>query len=185
MSTSSDGAEQRPVSPWFHRFQAFNYVIERLFSHLAGAFLALFTVVVFIDVIYRQVLQAPMMWPSEWSVMSFVWSVMLGASVAARRNIHFVVELIPETRGMLDTILKVIVGCLSVLFGIILFYFGLEMAINGMRRFTPMMGYPMVYVFSAFPVAGAAITLFTLERLIGAIVYHAYTEDHDASGGVS
>ena len=40
--------------------------------------------IVLIDVIYRQVLTRPLLWPSEWSVMLFIWSVMLGASDARR-----------------------------------------------------------------------------------------------------
>jgi C4-dicarboxylate transporter, DctQ subunit len=58
--------------------------------------LLLFTVIVFVDVIYRQALGAPLLWPSEISVSLFVWSVMLGAAVCSRRKAHLVVEILPS-----------------------------------------------------------------------------------------
>lgn len=143
-----------------------NAGIEIALAYIAGLCLAGFTMIVLIDVIYRQVLTRPLLWPSEWSVMLFIWSVMLGASVAARRRAHFVVEVLPALPRRLDFALHVAVAVLTLVFAGILIYFGLQMTLTGQRRFTPMMGYPLVYVFAAFPFAGAAIALFALEHLL-------------------
>lgn len=184
MRAGGGHAGNQRMNKAFGTFYAINSRIETVFASLAGLFLGLFTVVVFVDVIYRQVLQQPMMWPSEWAVMSFVWSVMLGACVSARRNIHFVVELLPDLTGTVDLVLKVIVALLSIVFGLVLLYYGWGMAAGGLKRFTPMMGYPMVYVFAAFPVAGATITLFMLEHLLAATMpYGKVPEVHSAGGG--
>lgn len=185
MSPGRETPHESRANRILRAFFKFNSAIETGFAYGAGLCLAVFTVVVLVDVIYRQVLQQPMMWPSEWSVMSFVWSVMLGACVSARRNTHFVVELIPELTGAIDVALKIIVALLSILFGLILLIYGWDMAEAGLRRFTPMMGYPMVFVFSAFPVAGATITLFTLEHLFAAIFgVGVVPENKPAGGGV-
>jgi TRAP-type C4-dicarboxylate transport system permease small subunit len=140
--------------------------IEAVLAYLAGLCLGTFTLVVLVDVIYRQVLAHPLMWPSEWAVMTFVWSVLLGASVAARRRAHFVVEVLPALPAALDYALRVLVALLTLVFALVLLYFGLGMTLSGMRRFTPMMGYPMVWVFAAFPLAGVAFTLFGIEHLL-------------------
>ena len=164
--------------------RALNGGIERLFATLAGACLALFTVIVLVDVIYRQVLAQPLMWPSEWAVMAFVWSVMLGASVSARRKIHFVVELIPDLGGWIDKAMKIVVALLSLLFGCVLLYFGYDMAQGGLKRFSPMMGYPMITVYAAFPVAGCAFVVFTLEHLVAAVFDYPEPEGRQAGGDV-
>lgn len=143
-----------------------NARLETGLAYLAGLFLAGFTLVVLIDVIYRQVLVRPLLWPSEWSVMMFVWSVLLGASVAARRRMHFVVEALPALSPRVDLALHLVATLLAILFACVLLYFGYQMTLTGTRRFTPMMGYPMIYVFAAFPVAGLAILLFSLEHLL-------------------
>ncbi|WGF89754.1 TRAP transporter small permease [Marinivivus vitaminiproducens] len=169
MSVDERYGGERQEGAAFQAFCRFNASIERALALLAGAFLALFTAVVFIDVIYRQVLLKPLMWPSEWSVMAFVWSVMLGAAVAARRQSHFVVVLIPEGEGAFNRGLRIFVAVVSLIFALVVLYFGWHMAMAGSRRFTPMMGYSMLWVFSAFPAAGLAFTLFTFEHLVAAV----------------
>ena len=148
------------------RLARINGRIERALAYLAGLCLAAFTVVVLVDVIYRQVLARPLLWPSEWSVMIFVWSVMLGAAVSARRRAHFVVELLPDPPPAVDLVLRVLVALAGLVFAFVLVWFGYQMTLTGLRRLTPMMGYPLVYVFAAFPFAGLAIALFTVEQLM-------------------
>jgi TRAP-type transport system small permease protein len=168
MESSESGGRRPPHA--FVLLRRTNQAIELALAYLAGLCLAVFTTVVFVDVIYRQALARPLMWPSEWSVMAFVWSVLLGASVAARRRAHFVVEVLPQhLPEALDFALRVFVALATLLFALVVLYFGWEMTLTGQRRFTPMMGYPMVYVFAAFPVAGLAITLFAIEHLIGVV----------------
>ena len=143
-----------------------NRRLETLLAYLAGLCLAGFTVAVLVDVIYRQVLSTPLMWPSEWSIMAFIWSVMLGASVAARRRTHFVVEVLPTLPHRVEFTVQLVVVALSLVFAVVLLVYGFQMTMTGVRRFTPMVGYPLVYVFAAFPFAGAAIGLFSLEHLM-------------------
>lgn len=162
-----------------------NRMLERLLALSAGAFLALFTVVVAVDVFYRQMLAQPMMWPSEWSVMAFVWSVMLGAAVSAGRQSHFVVEIIPPLPGRWETALKLFVAAMSILFAVVLVYFGWRMTMNGSRRFTPMMGYPMFYVFAAFPFAGIAFLLFTIEHLLAALLGYPPRHARETEAGAA
>lgn len=163
----------------------FNERLERVLALAAGAFLALFTIVVATDVFYRQILSQPLMWPSEWSVMAFVWSVMLGAAVSAGRQSHFVVVLLPDLTGVWERALRIVIAVLSVVFSLVLVYFGWRMAMTGLRRATPMMGYPMVYVFAAFPAAGVAFLLFTAEQLIAAILgYRPRHEQHLQTGAM-
>ncbi len=163
--------------PVYTRLCRLNERLEQVLALGAAAFLVLFTSVVAIDVVYRQILAQPMMWPSEWSVMAFVWSVMLGAAVSASRQAHFVVVLVPDRGTPVDHLLRAFVAVLSMIFSLVLLYFGWRMMLTGTRRFTPMMGYPMTWVFAAFPVAGAAFLLFTTEQLIAAV--RRYPPRHD------
>ena len=149
------------------RLARVNDVIELVLAYAAGLCLASFTVVVAVDVFYRQVLVQPLLWPSEWAVMTFIWSVLLGASVAARRRAHFIVDALPDRLPRsLDRALGLLVILLTMLFAGILIYFGYVVSVAGARRFTPMVGYRLVYVYVAFPFAGAAIFLFAIEHLV-------------------
>jgi TRAP-type transport system small permease protein len=140
--------------------------IELTLAYAAGACLASFTVVVAVDVVYRQILAQPLLWPSEWSVMTFIWSVLLGASVAARRQSHFVVDALPTMPVRLDRALQILVALLTILFALVLIYYGYHVTLSGLRRRTPMVGYSLFYVYVAFPLAGSAIMLFAIEHLL-------------------
>lgn len=167
--TSDGSGQDRAVWRGYVYLCRLNERLEWGLALLAGALLGLFTLLVAIDVIYRQVLVQPMMWPSEWSIMVFVWSVMLGAAASASRQSHFVVVLVADRGRSFDHVLRVVVAVFSVLFALVILYFGWLMTLGGTRRFTPMMGYSMVYVFAAFPAAGLTMLLFTTEQLIGAL----------------
>lgn len=177
--------EQRQVWAGYSGLCRVNEKIEQVLALLAGACLALFTVVVAVDVVYRQILMQPMMWPSEWSVMAFVWSVMLGASVAASRQAHFVVIVFADRGRIWDHAMRIFVAAMSIVFACVILYFGYRMMLTGTRRFTPMMGYPMTYVFASFPVAGVAILLFTIEQFIAAVFRYPLRHDPNAEVGAA
>lgn len=149
------------------RLKQVNAVLESASRMLAGACLAVLVVVVFIDVLFRQVINNPLLWPSEVAVLVFVWSVICGAAVSARRRAHFVVDVLPRTlRPWTNIAVKLGVVAFELIFAFVLVYYGSEMAEVGLKRFTPMEGYPMIVHFLAFPVGGAAIFLFTIEHLL-------------------
>ena len=144
-----------------------NSVLETVFRLLAGGCLGILVVVVFIDVLFRQVINDPLLWPSEIAVLVFVWSVICGAAVSARRRAHFVIDVLPQNVALrLNFVFKIGVIAFGLIFAFVLVYYGSQMAEVGLKRFTPMEGYPMIYHFLAFPVGGAAIFLFTIEHLL-------------------
>lgn len=147
--------------------RAVNSRLELAFKAIAGACLSVLVVVVFIDVLFRQVINDPLLWPSEIAVLAFVWSVICGAAVSARRRAHFVVDVLPQTLSPAAGVaVKLVVVVFAIAFALVLFVYGLEMAETGLKRFTPMEGYPMIYHFVAFPVGGAAIFFFAIEHLL-------------------
>jgi len=141
-------------------------IAETLLGWVAGLALAGFVVVILVDVVYREILKSPMFAPSEISVCLFIWSTLLAAAVAARRNAHFVMDFLPETMPLrLDFGLKVLAALLAVVFSLVLTWYGYGLADRGFRRVSPMSGFSMLWFYAAFPVAGLAFLLFTVEGL--------------------
>lgn len=143
-----------------------NGVIEKLLSAAAGAMLVLFTITTFLDVVFRQVIGQPLMWPSEWALIFFVWSVMLAAAVAAAARAHFVVEIIPDRGDCFSDLVFYLGAACSLLVAFIMLYFGWRVAEAGMRQYSPMLGHRMVYTYAVFPLFGALLTLFTIEHFL-------------------
>jgi TRAP-type C4-dicarboxylate transport system permease small subunit len=147
-------------------FVRFNVALERWCAYAAGLCLFVFTTVVFIDVVYRQILKSPLLWPSEISVSLFVWSVMLGAAVCTRRQSHLAVEVLPTLSPRVDHILRVLVNILVLIFAVLIFWTGVKQAIAGINRFTPMMGFPLWPFLIALPIPALPMMLFSLEHLL-------------------
>ena len=147
-------------------FVRFNASLERWCCYAAGVCLCIFTVVVCIDVLYRQVLKSPLLWPSEISVALFIWSVMLGAAVCTRRQMHLAVEVLPPLSPTLDRALRALVNILVLLFAVMLFWTGAKQTMAGIARYTPMMGYPLWPFLIALPIPAIPMMLFSIEHLL-------------------
>jgi TRAP-type C4-dicarboxylate transport system permease small subunit len=147
-------------------FVRFNAALERLCCYAAALCLCIFTVVVFIDVVFRQVLKAPLLWPSEVSVSLFIWSVMLGAAVCTRRQAHLSVEILPTLSPRTDRVLRTFANLLVLLFAVLLFWTGWKQAMAGITRYTPMMGFPLWPFLIALPIPAIPMMLFSIEHLL-------------------
>jgi C4-dicarboxylate transporter DctQ subunit len=63
--------------------------VEQLLVVVAGVLLVYLSVVLFLQVLYRYVLQWPLPWSEESARFAMVWFGMLAAGVAAYRGLHF------------------------------------------------------------------------------------------------
>lgn len=170
MSVSHPILALEVAHPFLAGLRVFNRRLATLLSWVAGGALGLLVAVVFFDVLCRQVLNLPILWPSEIAIVLFIWSVLCGAAVAAQRRSHFVVDLF--TGGLppaIERLLQATVAVCGLIFALVVVVYGWQMTLDGLQRFTPMKGYRMVYHFAAFPVAGCAYALCALEELLDAI----------------
>jgi TRAP-type C4-dicarboxylate transport system permease small subunit len=63
--------------------------IEVVLLLVCSALLVLLTLSVFLEVVIRYVLNAPLSWTEEIARFALIWFAMLAAAVAARRGVHF------------------------------------------------------------------------------------------------
>jgi TRAP-type C4-dicarboxylate transport system permease small subunit len=154
----------------------FNARLERFCGVAAAACLALFTVIVFVDVIHRQVLGRPLLWPSEVSVSLFIWSVMLGAAVCSRRKAHLVVDILPSISPAIDRCLRILADIVALAFALLVTWTGLNQVLAGLTRFTPMMGFPLWPFLVALPLPAIAMVMFSIEHLMAGSPSPAATE---------
>jgi TRAP-type C4-dicarboxylate transport system permease small subunit len=63
--------------------------IENVLLFTCSALLVLLTLSVFLEVVIRYVLNAPLSWTEEIARFALVWFAMLASVVAARRGVHF------------------------------------------------------------------------------------------------
>ena len=69
-------------------------VLGKGVDYIAAILLAVMTVLVFLQVLFRYWLQLPLDWGEEVSRYLFIWSAMLGAAIAAKRRAHFGIDFL-------------------------------------------------------------------------------------------
>jgi TRAP-type C4-dicarboxylate transport system permease small subunit len=131
-------------------------VLNQWTKYLAGFLLAAMTILVFLQVLFRYVLNAPLDWSEELSTFTFVWMALLGASVGLKNNEHPRLDLffnfLAPTRKKIVTVL-----CnLAILFMlIILFIYGWKLTVSMKSQLTAALRYSVSFVYVVLPISAA------------------------------
>lgn len=148
-------------------------VLEAIQVNLAALCLAVFIGLIFVDVFYRQAIGRPLLFNQELAVTLFIWSVMLGSAVAARRQVHFVIDFLPPTLSdRVERALALAVAALVLVLAYVMVSEGLVMADRGWRRRSPMTGYPLFWTYISIPIAGASFAIYAIEHILRILCGH-------------
>jgi len=151
--------------------------LNRLCLYGAGICFSAMLVFVAIQVVARYVFQAPPTWTEELARYSMVWGGLLGATVAYKTRFDPV--LIRPSGHMSDTVRRAMTAvraAATVLFlGPVLYYafFGPGLAVargflgRSAQRTADTLGFPMIYIALAVPVAAAVILIHLMAQLSG------------------
>ncbi|QDU71448.1 Sialic acid TRAP transporter permease protein SiaT [Mucisphaera calidilacus] len=123
-------------------------------------------VITLIQVIGRYILTDPPAWTEELATILFTWLVFVGASLALKRNEHFVVAVfvdwLPDrlgsaARGIAHTL--VAICCL------VLIWYGVGLTISGHDVDTAVLELPRSWVYLAIPVGALLMLLRTISLI--------------------
>ena len=141
--------------------------LGRLTAFVAGTILSVMTVLVFLTVIYRYFLLAPISWGEELSRFLFIALSMLGAAIAVKDRSHFAITILTArfpvfTRAWLA--IGIALGTSLLLCIVIVKGWGLVWL--NMNQESPALGVPMSLPYAAVPVGATLMLLFVWLNLI-------------------
>ena len=120
------------------------------------------TILVFLQVVYRYVLQDSLSFSEELARYMFIWSVAMGSALALKTRSHIGVELVVERLPKsLAYPAKIVASAINLLFFALLIWYGLDMTIETMDQESAALSLPMGYVYLSVPLSG--IVLFICE----------------------
>lgn len=141
----------------------FNALIVRVFGYALAVLFAALILVVFTQVVARNILQVPMIWTLDMAQLLFSWCVFLGAALAFRQGQHYVVDIWPPTGRL--TILPVIIPVIaSAIVIYVLVWNGALMSQIGLNRTSPTLGISEFWFFVPIPLGGLCMALFLIEN---------------------
>ena len=140
--------------------------LERGLMVLCAFLLLGFTLIELADVTFRS-LHRPWLNAAEFASGCFTWGIFLGMSVAVRRDQHFRLTAVGEAltgrkRWIVETFNRLVI--LGV--GLCMVRYGYLNYLNGFGSFLMPSLTPIAVLYAAIPVAGALISLFTIEELV-------------------
>lgn len=119
------------------------------------------------QVAMRFVFNAPPSWTEEFALLLFSWSMLLMLAVGVREAFHVRMDILIERmpaggRHWLESLISVATS----VFGIYLAIAGVDYVREMRGSSSAAMGYPIALLYSAAPVCGGLIALFSIERLL-------------------
>ncbi|WP_133407378.1 TRAP transporter small permease [Parashewanella tropica] len=130
--------------------------INNVEEYLCALLLALFVLLLFVQIVLRQLFQYSLPWGDEVATYMFVWFAYLGAVVAAKMSAHnrvtFHFSFFPP---IVKTVSETIADLLWLVFNAFFVYLSYDFVFNKMNLFwkSQTTGIPMKYFYMILPIA--------------------------------
>jgi TRAP-type C4-dicarboxylate transport system permease small subunit len=148
-------------------------------DYIAAILLAVMTVLVFLQVLFRYWLQLPLDWGEEVSRYLFIWSAMLGAAIGTKRRAHFGIDfLVKALPSSVQMGIAICVNlCICALMGLVAVQ-GTKLAVINLSQISPTLSIPMGVPYAAIPACALLMLIYTLSET-WAIVSGAKSDGED------
>jgi TRAP-type C4-dicarboxylate transport system permease small subunit len=106
-------------------------------------------------------------WTEEMARFCFIWVILVGSMIAVRDGTHFTVDLFPKAKTVRgEAIGKMFADFWILVTALIFIIWGWPLVKFGLLQTSEMAELPMVFIYSAWPVAGITWILFLIEKFI-------------------
>jgi TRAP-type transport system small permease protein len=137
---------------------------------LAAAMLVAICVIVFSGVFFRYFLHIGLGWTEELARYLQVWMTFVGATIAVKRWAHFQLTIVdqwipPAMRRFTRVFAILVVMTLAA----IMIKHGLDITRVTWNQTSPVLGWPIGYLYLLAPVSGVLMEIFALRHLVRAL----------------
>jgi len=135
--------------------------LGRITAFMAGTILAAMTILVFLTVIYRYFLLAPISWGEEMARFLFIALSLLGAALAMKDRSHFTITILTDKfPAAVRTGLEVVVALgATALLGVVIGK-GWSLTLLNRNQISPALGVPMSVAYLPVPLGATLMLLF-------------------------
>jgi TRAP-type transport system small permease protein len=136
-------------------------------AFMSGMILAVMTVLVFLTVIYRYILMAPISWGEEMARFLFIALCIFGAAIAMKDRTHFAITILTDKFPVrLRTWLEVGVALATSLLLSVVISKGWGLALLNRNQESPALGVSMSIPYAAVPLGATLMLIFLWTDLI-------------------
>lgn len=144
-------------------------VLHQVEKAIGGALLLLLSTTIFVQVVFRFLLDLPLAWSEELSRYSFVWLTMLVAPICIRLRANISTGTLGSVPPRLALTLELAGHILVLVFvGVLLVWGTMLLGVVQMQR-SPAIGIPMYWVYAAVPTGAALMIIEVVAQLVDTI----------------
>lgn len=138
-------------------------ILAKGVNFVAVVLFILVFVTVLLQIFSRYVLNSPLIWTEELCRYTFIWIAMLGWVMGTRNHSHLGVNVVLDALPhRLQIIARLIIKLLTLIFMVILGYYGAVMVGKTISKQTYTLFFTYGVVYGIVPVTALLITLYTL-----------------------
>jgi len=151
-------------------FKRISEVLNKFIKIFAGTMLIIMTIVVTVQIIFRIFFSA-LSFTEEISRYLLVWSSLFAASVAYKQGAHIAVTFIVEKfKGKSKSLMAIIINLISVIFFLIVIFYGLQLINMQVFQTSPALLIPMRYIYLCIPISFSVMLFHSLVMLWGEVI---------------
>ncbi len=142
-------------------------ILDNLENYLCQLLLVSFVLILFLQIVLRNVFSYSLPWGDELATYAFVWFAYLGAVYAAKMAAHnrvtFQFKFLPR---WVETACGVVTDLIWIGFNAVFIYLSYDFVFNKMNLFwkSQTLGVPMKYFYLILPIAFLAMTIRILQN---------------------
>ena len=137
-------------------------ILDNLENYLCQFLLVFFVILLFVQIVLRNVFSSSLAWGDELATYVFVWFAYMGAAYAAKMSAHnrvtFQFKFFPR---VVEKICNIFTDLIWIAFNLYFVYLSYDFIFNRMNVFwkSQTMGIPMKYFFLILPIAFFVMSL--------------------------
>lgn len=148
----------------------FKKILFKIDDIVAAIVLIGVVVITIINVIFRYMFNAPILWAEEVALAFYVWLVFIGASSALKRNGHigidYFVEKLPyKMKGVTKYLRNFVI---YFVFVYVFIFLGIKLTAQAGLKLTPALGVSYQWIDIAVPIGGVLLVIHFTRGLIEA-----------------
>lgn len=141
--------------------------VNRFVGQVCATFLVVMVVLIFVQILMRELVASSFPWTEEVSRYLMVWITLLGAGLAFQHGAHIGIEaLVHRLPSPAAKVARGVAALACAAFFLVMIVQGLDILDNAMQQRSPALRIPMGYVYLAVPISG----LYMLLNLIDVTV---------------
>lgn len=145
-------------------FKKFVSAICNIYTAVACVLIAFVIALLFVQVVSRYLIGSSITWAEELARYMFVWSTLLGSTVALRKGLHPTINIIENMlREKSRSILQIVIYPTIILLSLIMIFKGIEVVRVASSSLSPLLRMNVSYLYLSLVFGGIGLFVQSLE----------------------